>query len=198
MADKGSNKKKRSSGSGNRSPHHRVPLTVGRKELLVDGTDNAFREMVHNALAFSVRLEAVREGFARYVGLSGVQYTILISIAHLQDGGDIGVSEIAEHLSLSGTFVTTETRKLVGLGLLTKEVSEEDRRRVQLRLTNKAWKRLEELSEIQAEVNDEHFAPLSATEFVKFNTLMKKLTNSTDRALLLLEHHLAMKQSDSA
>ncbi|MEM8660204.1 MAG: hypothetical protein AAGF35_04900 [Pseudomonadota bacterium] len=59
MTDKANNKKKSSRGSGNRSARHRVPLTVGRKELLVDGTDNAFREMVHNALAFSVRLESV-------------------------------------------------------------------------------------------------------------------------------------------
>lgn len=175
----------------------RVPLTVNRPELLVDGTDDQFREMVHNALAFSVRLQAIRDGYARYIDLSGVQYTILISIGHLQGDRDIGVSEIAEHLSLSGTFVTTETRKLVSQGLLTKETSKADRRRVCLKLTDKSWELLEKLSEIQSDINDAHFAPLTARDFLRFSTLMKELSDSTDRALLILEHHVRLKEADS-
>lgn len=190
--------KGRSAPASSRTRKAKVPMTVTRPELLVDGTDNQFREMVHNALAFSVRLEAIRDGYARYIGLSGVQYTILISIAHLQGDKDVGVSEIAEHLSLSGTFVTTETRKLVNQGLLTKETSKEDRRRVSLRLTDRSWELLRELSIIQGDINDEHFAPLTAKDFQRFSTLMKELTVSTDRALLILEHRLRLKNVENS
>ena len=198
MTGKADKKGKSPAGSRNRIRKPRVPLTVNRPELLVDGTDDQFREMVHNALAFSVRLEAIRDGYARYINLSGVQYTILISIAHLQGGRDIGVSEIAEHLSLSGTFVTTETRKLVSQGLLTKEASKQDRRRVCLKLTDKSWALLTKLSKIQSDINDAHFAPLTASDFQRFGTLMKELTASTDRALLILDHHLRLKEADNA
>ncbi len=36
-------------------------LTVARPELLVDGSDDAFRQMIHDALAFASRLQAGRE-----------------------------------------------------------------------------------------------------------------------------------------
>ena len=71
-------------------------MTATRRELMVDGTDAAFRQFVHDFLAFSVRVEQVRSGFGKMLGLSGTAYTILISIAHLgQKEGDIGISPIA-------------------------------------------------------------------------------------------------------
>lgn len=50
-----------------------VPLTIGRPELLVDGSDVKFRELVHDLLALGARHEAVRNGHASYIGLSGAQ-----------------------------------------------------------------------------------------------------------------------------
>lgn len=172
----------------------KVPLTVSRPELLINNSDNAFREMIHRSLAFAVRLEAVRDGFAKYIGLTGIQYTILISIAHLDTEEPVGVSVLAKHLSLSGTFVTTEIRKLVSSGLVNKQSSKEDRRRVTLKLTDKAKDLLIELAEIQSEVNDIHFSPLSREEFELFSEQMKKLSKSTERALVVLQHHLQLKQ----
>lgn len=182
--------------TNNPLPKTKVPLTIGRKELLVDGSDNMFREMIHNSLAFSVRLEAIRDGFAKYIGLTGIQYTILISIAHLDTEKQVGVSEVAKHLSLSGTFVTTETRKLVNMGLITKEVDKDDKRRVSLKLTPLAEKSLEELSTIQSDINDMHFEPLTKGDFQRFTFLMKELTLSTDRALVTLEHHLRLRETE--
>lgn len=174
-----------------------APLTVNRSELIIDGSDNQFREMVHNALAFSVRLGAIRDGYARYIGLTGIQYTIITSIAHLEAEADVGVKELAAHLSLSGTFVTTEVRKLVTKGLISKRPSTSDRRRVRLTTTVKARKTLRELSSIQRGINDVHFEPLSRQDFLRFKKLMKELTLSTDRALVILEHHLRLKEAES-
>jgi MarR family transcriptional regulator, organic hydroperoxide resistance regulator len=169
------------------TPRRKAPLTVTRKELLVKGSDNQFRELVHSALSFSARLEAVRNSYGRLVGLSGIQYSILVSIAHLQDENDVGVTEIASHLSLSGTFVTTETKKLADRGLVEKRGHEADRRRVVLRLTDDGWDLLNGLSTLQREVNDVHFGPLSRADFVALHRMMRDLTLSTDKALVLLE-----------
>lgn len=165
-----------------------APLTVTRDELLIDGADHSFRAMVHAALAFSVRLTAIRDGYAEIVGLSGPQYTILVSLQHLQDMGDVGVKLLADHLSLSGTFVTTETRKLEEAGFVTKAKATGDRRRVSLRTTAAGEGLLRGLSTVQQQVNNVHFGSLSREEFTMLCKVMPELVASTDAGLSLLRH----------
>lgn len=160
--------------------------TVTRPELLVEGRDDAFRAFVHAALAFSSRLTAVRDGFGRRIGLTGPQYTILVSIDHLQDRGDVNVKTVAEHLSLSGTFVTTEVNKLVGAGLVRKVRDTNDYRRVLLMTTPEGRRRLIALSDVQQPVNDLHFGSLTAADFTALRRLMPLMVADTDRALDLL------------
>ena len=70
----------------------RIPaLTVSRKELLVNGSDEQFRGLIANLLAFSVRVRGGRAGFARFLGVSPIQYTILVSIAHLEEAHEVNV-----------------------------------------------------------------------------------------------------------
>lgn len=162
-------------------------LTVSNPAFLQDGGDFEFRRMIHDSLAFAARLEAIRDGFARLIGISGIQYTILVSVYHLQFDENVGVSRVAEHLHLSGAFITNETTKLVRLGLLEKQTDPDDRRRSILRTTPEAQQRLARLAEIQSEVNDEHFSPLADGEkFDAFREIVGDLVESTDRALALL------------
>lgn len=165
-----------------------APLTVTREELLVNGSDDAFRAMVHAALAFSARLNSIRDGYAQYVGLTGPQYTILVSIQHLQDAEDIGIKRIAEHLSLSGTFVTTETRKLEDAGLVAKSKGKVDKRRVSLRTTAAGDALLTKLGGVQRDVNNIHFGSLSREEFQTLCKVMPELVASSDDGLSLLRH----------
>ncbi len=161
--------------------------TVTRKELLKDGDDLAFRHMVHDSLAFAARLQAIRDGYARLIGISGVQYTILIAVYHLQFDENVSVTRVAEHLHLSGAFITSEINKLVHTGLLEKFQDPDDGRRLILRTTPKSQRRLSRLAEVQSEVNDEHFAPLATgNAFDTFRHIVADLVGSTDRALALL------------
>lgn len=171
-----------------------VPLSVSRPELLVDGSDDMFREMVHRALAYSVRLQSVRDGYAKYIGLTGIQYTIVISIAHLEDKQAVGVNVLSKHLSLSATFVTTEVGKLVKQKLISKCIDKNDKRRVVLSLTAKAWKLLESLSDIQQDINNIGYEPLSRTEFRTVHRLFGELTQSTDRSLVMLDQVFSLRE----
>ena len=164
------------------------PLTVSRPELLIDGSDRDFRALVHGMLAFAARLEAVRTGFAGIIGLTGIQYTILISVSHLERVGDVSVSMIAAHLHLSGAFVTIETGKLLKLGLLTKRPDQHDRRRVCLGITRKGAGLLRRLAPVQARVNDVLFEFLDAAQFRHFRGLVDRMTECGDRAVALLEY----------
>src|SRR5690242_16493207 len=165
-----------------------APMTISRPELQIDGSDREFRALVHGMLAFSARLEAVRSGFAALVGLTGIQYTILISVGHLLEQGEVSVSMIAGHLHVSGAFVTIETGKLLKLGLLAKRPDIHDRRRVCLSITKKGRDLLKRLAPTQVEVNDLLFGFLDATEFRHMRAMVDRMTSCGDRAVDLLEY----------
>ncbi|MGY4498660.1 DNA-binding MarR family transcriptional regulator [Bradyrhizobium sp. GM24.11] len=162
------------------------PLTVSRPELLVQGSDRAFRSLVHGLFGFLARHEAVRAGHGARIGLVGIEYTVLISIGHLAvHEGDVSVNRIAEHLYLSGAFVTTVTNKLLQRGLIHKTPDPNDRRRVRLEISEEGWARLAELAPVQRQVNDVQFDCLSASEFKQLSSIIERLIDSSNRALRL-------------
>jgi len=163
-------------------------LTVTRPELLIDGDDDGFRKLVHDSLAFAARLVAVRDGYGSVMGITGPQYTILISVAHLSKAGNVSVSSVAEHLHLSGSFVTNEIGKLIRLGLVEKTQDKSDRRRVLLTVSDKGWEKFRELAAIQSPVNDVHFGCLSRQDFTALRRIMSELVDCTDQALMLLRY----------
>jgi len=175
----------RENASGESTVEARVPLTVSRPELLTKDGDVAFRSLVHNLLAFSARLETVRSSFAALIGLSGSQYTILISIAHLQGSRGVGIKAIAAHLSLSGAFVTIETGKLIKLDLVRKRTNPEDRRRVLLVVTAKGRQLLADLAPVQREVNDVLFGTLDRQDFQVLTELSRGLLEGSGKAVAL-------------
>lgn len=170
-----------------------LPLTVSRPELLLNGTDSDFRGLVHRLLAFSARLETVRASFGAITGLSGIQYTTLISIAHLQGEHGVGVQAIAHHLSLSGAHMTIEIGKLVKSKLIKKRVNPDDKRRALLSITPLGKSLLIELATIQQEVNDVLFEPLDKKTFKMLLQLTKDLISSADKAATLSKSKLAAR-----
>lgn len=152
----------------------------------MQGSDRAFRALVHGLFGFLARHEAVRAGHGARIGLVGIEYTVLISIGHLSvHEGDVSVNRIAEHLYLSGAFVTTITNKLLQRGLIHKTPDPRDRRRVRLEISEKGWARLAELAPVQRQVNDVQFDCLSAAEFKQLLSLVDRLIDSSNRALSL-------------
>jgi DNA-binding MarR family transcriptional regulator len=162
--------------------------TVSKPELLVDGDDAAFRSFIHDFLAISQMLTEIRAGFGEHIGLTGIQYTILISISHLQGRNGIGVNAIAEHLHVSGAFITTEVAKLVRGGLVSKRINAKDKRRVLLRVTAEGRKLLNTLVSLQAPVNDALFDTITAEEFGPLRSMMARLVPCAARSLSLLAY----------
>ena len=90
-----------------------VPLTTSRPELLRGGSDREFRHLVHGLFGFAAHHERIRSGHAKVIGLAGIEYTVLIAIAHLSQDGDVNVKTVADHLYLSGAFITAVAGRLV-------------------------------------------------------------------------------------
>lgn len=163
------------------------PATISRPEMLSDGTDGEFRVLVHRLLAFASRLQAIRAGLGQLIGLSAIQYTILICISHLQDEDGVGVKEIADHLSYSGAFVTMETGKLAARDLVERRRNPHDRRRVLLTVTDHGRALLNQLAPAQREVNDTLFAAMGRDDFERLLDISGYLVDSADEALTLLD-----------
>lgn len=162
-----------------------TPLTVSRQELLVDGHDAMFRKLVHDFFAFNARHEAVRAGHARRIGLAGIEYTILISVARLSRGGTVNVKTLADHLHVTTGFIANTTNKLQDMGLIEKTPDPEDRRRILLTITDKGRADLEALAPRQRQVNDVEFGSLSAEDFQQLCRIIEALVDSSEQAVNL-------------
>ena len=170
-----------------------LPLTATRAELLNDDTDRDFRKLVHNIFAFMARHEAIRDGHARQIGLAGIEYTILISIGHLALDGDVNVKTVADHLHMSGAFITTVTSKLQALGLVEKTQASDDRRRISLVITEKGKGLLRSLAPYQREINDVEFASLSKEDFQFLSRILEAMIASGDEAVALQRYKASIR-----
>ncbi len=168
-----------------KSPAAKAALTISRPEMLVNGSDQEFRRLVHSLFGFFSRHQTIREGHAAVIGLAGIEYTTLISIRHLAALGEVHVRAVADHLYLSGAFVTAVTNKLMAKGLIEKASHPVDRRRLSLSVTARGAELLERLAPTQTMVNDVQFDCLSAREFHQLLDMTQRLVDSGDRAIAL-------------
>ncbi len=161
-----------------------TPATVSRPALLVDGSDAEFRGLIHDLIAYGHRLDACRDAFAAIVGVSGVQYEILMLVSRAEG---LAIGEIAARLHRSGAFITIEANKLVERAILEKGSDPADGRRVLLKNTSKSTVLLKRLAPYQQRINDVLFESLDARRFKQLRKLAGDLLASGDRAVALLE-----------
>jgi DNA-binding MarR family transcriptional regulator len=170
-----------------------IPLTVSRPALIVNGSDREFRELVHNLFGFFALHERIRDGHAKFIDLAGIEYTVLIAIAHLAVEGDVNVKTVADHLHLSGAFITSTTRRLLHLGLIHKTADTIDRRRVSLTVSEEGRAALEKLAPVQRRINDVEFGGLSQEEFKTLNNLIQRMLDDGQRAVALQNYLLTSR-----
>ncbi len=172
---------RRRDGRRGEAPVAAAPLTISRPELLVEGSDLRFRELVRDLVDFSARLQEIREGIARAMGVTPPQYNMLMMLSQL--GAEVTVGDLAERLRVSVPFVVTETRRLEALGLLEKRPDEVDRRRVRLLLTPQGRALLHEIAPLQVSVNDVLFSSLGPHDLGELTRLTRGLLASCAGAL---------------
>lgn len=142
-----------------------LPLSVTQPEILVDGSDRDFRRLIHRMLIGSARLGAVRESIAERIGVTGTQYTMLISVLHLQGTSGVSIGALADYLEVTGPHVTGVIGALVASGFARKSVNPKDRRGVLVRLTPAGRKRLLQAFDFISSVNDRLFEGISRDEY---------------------------------
>jgi MarR family transcriptional regulator, organic hydroperoxide resistance regulator len=136
----------------------------------------------------------VRDGFGTIIGLTGIQYSLLVSVAHLSHGEAVTVNRLADHLHLSGAFVTIETGKLKKLGLIDKRSDPDDKRKMRLTMTSNGVKLLRELAATQQRINNVLFEGVTKAEFKALCSVVDRLVANGDRATLDLSHLIARQE----
>jgi DNA-binding MarR family transcriptional regulator len=134
------------------------PLTTSLATFARDGSDSAFRRLIYSFVSLTGFMEANRDYFAAYIGVSSPQLLMMGVIAETPGSN---VSAIAERLSVSTQFVTTEIGKLIVKDIVAKRPNEADRRGVLLSLTAKGQTLLRELGPVRRKINDMTFRSLT-------------------------------------
>lgn len=167
----------------------RLPPSTSRAALLdAGGNDAVFRRLVYDILTMAGNFDRIRERMAATLGLTGIQYHILMAVAEAGEGKPVTVSAIADHLHITGSYVTMESRKLARMGLLDKLRNPEDRRSVLLSLTDESRKKLEDFAPQLREINDALFCDIGPKTFRQFCYIVDHMRRTSARTADLAEH----------
>lgn len=134
------------------------PLTTSLVTFIKDGSDREFRRLIYSFVSLTGLMEANRDYFAAFIGVSSPQLLMMGVIAETPEPN---ISAIADRLGVSAQFVTTEIGKLIAKDVVRKRPNEADRRGVLLNLTPKGKTLLRELGSVRRKVNDMTFRSLT-------------------------------------
>ena len=179
-SEKTSRRARVTSGTGRRFI---VPRTVSHAALLNGGNDEPFRRVLYLMVLAFGRLATCREAFGRVMMLTGSQFAVIIGIAYRQKTEGVSIRELAEHVQLAPTHVTTEVGRLIRKGLLTKRINTEDRRGVLIKLSQRGEAALLEVVPFVRCVNDLLFENISRKDFAVVRRFLSVFAGNTERAL---------------
>lgn len=137
------------------------PVSTSLDKFLVDGRDEAFREMIYALLAFSAQMLRSREFYAAHIGVTAPQYSIL---ARIGEAGAITMRDLATSLNVSSPFVTAETGKLNRRGYLRRCRNVADGRSVLLSLSDSGKALIRKVAPMRRMANDIVFGSLDAEQ----------------------------------
>jgi MarR family transcriptional regulator, organic hydroperoxide resistance regulator len=165
-----------------------LPLTTTSDALLDgDGGDAEFRRMIYGIFTMTVNFDRIRERMATALGLSGIQYHILMVIAELSADRPVTISVIADRLHTSGAYVTMECKKLIRRGFLEKNPNPDDGRSVIVSLTDEGRTAIDAFAPHLQKINDELFDGIGPETFQQFRAIVDHMSRTSTRAADLAE-----------
>ncbi|MEO9255322.1 MAG: MarR family transcriptional regulator [Tepidiformaceae bacterium] len=160
-----------------------LPPSVTRNALLAGGSDERFRQIVHDLMLISDAVRIVRSHFGSLLGVSGPQYVLLMAVARGQSDEGMSASQVAEYLRVSNAFVTIASRVLIERGLLKKRSHPDDGRSVLLQLSARGRRAIEAIAPRMQSINDRFFAGLTHTSFDHAEQILTSLADGARDAL---------------
>ncbi|PPR09865.1 MAG: hypothetical protein CFH41_02248 [Alphaproteobacteria bacterium MarineAlpha11_Bin1] len=163
------------------------PSTTLESLLDKENGDGDFRRLIYGIFTMTVNFDRIREQMATALGLSGIQYHILMVVAELTPSDRITVSLIADRLHTSGAYVTMESKKLMRRGFLDKQPNPDDGRSVILKLTEDGQDAIDSFTPHLQAINDELFDGMGPETFGRFREIVGHMTRTSARAADMAE-----------
>jgi len=159
------------------------PVTISNRQLLLDGSDNNFRQVIYLFVKVLGRLMTCRDASGRRIDLTGSQFAVLMGVAYSQGSWGVTLKELSRHVHLASTHVTTEVGRLTTLGLLDKRSGEDDRRNVLVSLTADGVEAVKQVTPLVRKINDLLFSEISATELLAAQATFARISTNSEAAL---------------
>jgi DNA-binding MarR family transcriptional regulator len=161
----------------------RPPRTISRRDFLRDGGDEWFREVIYATVEALGRLLACRNAFGRALGLTASQFAVLMGVAFRQGATGVTIRDLARHVALAPTHVTTEVGRLIRRGYLAKRPSPRDRRSVLVSLTARGERAIAGVAPLVRGANDVLFQGVAPADLEIVSRTMRRVTSNSDVAL---------------
>jgi DNA-binding MarR family transcriptional regulator len=168
---------------------YQPPVTITRRALLVEGSDVDFRRLIYRLLLVEDRLRRARDFLARRIGLTGPQYTLLITVAYLQGASGIPVRSLAKNLRVTSAFITSESQRLLQRGLLSKRPNPHDSRSTLISVSAAGRRRIERLVPELRTINNAFFGHVSASSFRAAMGFLGQLLAGSERVMAYMAKH---------
>ena len=159
-----------------------VAPTVTLPELLVNGSDHAFREMIALLYASIGHLQSMRRRLADTLEVSTTELSILLALRHLSAEGPVRIKRIADHLRIAASNVTAAISALQDNGWVAKTADPADSRAVSIALTASANSRLTAFAGHCSALNDRWFAGLTRKDMLAVIAFLRRLDEHYDDA----------------
>jgi DNA-binding MarR family transcriptional regulator len=159
------------------------PLTISGEEFLKDGSDATFRKAVYAWTQSASRLLAFRDVFGRELDVTPSQFAVLMGVAYCQGAEGVTVRDLAEHVALASTHVTTEVGRLSDRGLLAKRPCDTDRRSVRISLTPLGESEIARVEPFVRIINDMLFQGIGFPELEVLQSVARRLMLNAERAM---------------
>ena len=180
-----------------KSDPYRPPVTISRKEFLVQGSDAEFRRSIYAMVQSVGRLLACRDAFGKELNLTPSQFVVLMGVAHAQGTDGVTIRDLADHVALASTHVTTEVRRLEEAGLLVKRPSPVDKRSVRVFLQPQGEQEVARVAPFIRHVNDVLFQDIDPDALKTAQQVARQLILNSESALAEIRKHNLQRKDGS-
>lgn len=139
------------------------------------------RRFTATIASIHIFLDEIRTFFAKDLGITGPQVSIMMTIKGLDEADGVSVRHVARALHVDPSFITTQTKLLEKKGLVRRLTDPTDARVVKLSLSDKATKQIAAMTVDECSVNDVVFADLTDDELDRLNDQMNEFKERLEK-----------------
>jgi DNA-binding MarR family transcriptional regulator len=162
-------------------------ITASDHETSRSGSANkqdVVRRLSREIASLNVHLEEIHQFWARALGITGPQWTILTAVADMDRENGVSVNGVSKVLHVDSPFVTTQSKVLEKQGFLRRKPSSTDARVVLMSLTDKASHDLASLTARQESLREFIFEEIGDHELIELIGKLGRLKRRLEKACL--------------